>query len=206
MSASGFEFALSSKGLCEAASFDKEQFVFVVGSVEYKVSRFLACFFSGKVRRLVASDVTCERLSVQVEAGNDLFDDVVSLMNGRSVIVNERNRGFLERVCIDLDNQEVFSDVFDERSKCEPLSVCNAVYRLCLKKEIGRAIDEEVDFLARHFHEVVSMLDSVCDDVVDLILGSNSLQLVDEESLFVFIISRCEKCHSSWSLLRHVHP
>lgn len=39
-----------------------------------------------------------------------------------------------------------------------------------VKKQIGRVIDEEVDFIALHFCEVVSGFDSICDDDIYMIL------------------------------------
>lgn len=203
---SGFEVVLSSKGLAEAMLYDKDRFVFVFGNVEHKLSRFQACFFSGKVRRLVSSDVTAERISVNVEGDSSLFDDVVELMNGRSVTVNGRNADFLLRVCVDLDNVDLFDAIFDSEIMRGTISVANAVSRLRMKKDAGRSMDEEVEFIALHFDEVVEELGSLSDDDIDEILGNGSLKLVDEESLLAFVVSRRNDETGALPFLRHIRP
>ena len=59
-------FELSGRGVGDAAALAKRKFVFVVGGVEYRCCRFQACFVSGLVRRLLASDYCLSRVSLQV--------------------------------------------------------------------------------------------------------------------------------------------
>ena len=75
-------FELSGRGVGDAAALAKRKFVFVVGGVEYRCCRFQACFVSGLVRRLLASDCCLSRLSLKVRDDGGHFKDVVSLMNG----------------------------------------------------------------------------------------------------------------------------
>ena len=59
-------FELSGRGVGDAAALAKRKFVFVVGGVEYRCCRFQACFVSGLVRRLLASDRCLSRVSLKV--------------------------------------------------------------------------------------------------------------------------------------------
>lgn len=197
--------AMSAKGLKEVGQFDKEKFVFIVGKDKYEVCRFQACFFSGKVRRLVASDVTTNRLFMDLE-GEDrsLFKDVVSLMEGCHVTVSDKNRDFLERVFVELDNKELL-DVVTQVER-QPLSADNVIRRLKSKRGMGKSVDQEIDFLAVHFHEFSNKLNCLCDDDIDLILASESLKLVDEESLLEFVVSHRDRGGNTLHFLRHVHP
>lgn len=74
----------------------------------------LASFPGNQVCRPVASDVTASQLVVSVTYADDLFNVAISLINGRFVTVNRRNCDFLQHVCLDLDNRDLFNDVFDE--------------------------------------------------------------------------------------------
>ena len=75
-------FELSGWGVGDTAALAKRKFAFVVGGVEYRCCRFQACFVSGLVRRLLASDCCLSRVSLKVGDDGGHFKDVVSLMNG----------------------------------------------------------------------------------------------------------------------------
>ena len=59
-------FVSNMEGVGDAAALAKRKFVFVVGGVEYRCCRFQACFVSGLVRRLLASDRCLSRVSLKV--------------------------------------------------------------------------------------------------------------------------------------------
>ena len=104
-------FELSARGVGDAASAERPNFVFVVGGVEYECCRFQACFVSGLVRRLVASDCCLRRVCLQVVDEGGHFQDVVSLMNGRSISLTAANARFLEACARELENDELLGRI-----------------------------------------------------------------------------------------------
>lgn len=199
--------SLSSKGLCEAAVLDKEKFTFVFGGHDFVCSRIQASFISGKVRRALWSDVTADRLIVDIRGDVSLFDVVVKLMNGECIEVNGQNAQFMRDVSVFLDNNELTKLVTSVIENEEELCLENVIDRLRMKQVIELNIDNEVDFVASHFYELEEQQISVLSvDDLDSIFRSSSLQVKDEDSVLNVVLSHVDSVTNNYPLLRHICP
>ena len=199
-------FELSARGVGDAASMEVRNFVFVVGGVEYECCRFQACFVSGLVRRLLASDCCLSRVCLQVVDDGGHFQDVVSLMNGRSISITPENARFLEACARELENDELLGRIVGFQLDCEDISLSNVVDRLRIKREFHSDCGDELDFLASHFFEAdLDVVRSLSVSDLELVLANPLLKLESEDQLYDTIVSlSCEKGEGFLVLLRYV--
>ena len=201
---SSVSFELSEQGIRDAAAFN-ESFVFVVGGVEYPCCRFQACFLSGLVRRLLASDCCLSRVCLKVGDDGHHFEDVVRLMNWRKISITPENAKFLEECARELENDELLGAVVGFQLGRD-ISLSNLAYRFSRKREFHGDCKSELDFLASHFFEAeLDVLRGLSVSELELVLTNPLLRMKDEDQLYDTIISLAvEKGDEVLVLLRHV--
>ena len=197
-------FELSDRGFADAAAFDP-RFVFVVGGVEYPCCRFHACFFSGLVRRLLASDGCVSRVYLKVNDKGRHFKDVVSLMTREKISITRQNVAFLEACARELENDELLGATVGFQLD-QDISMSNLVYRLSRKREFHGDPKSELDFLALHFFEApLHVLRSLSVSELEMVLLNPMLRLESEDQLYNTIISLTgEKGDEALVLLRYI--
>ena len=198
-------FELSARGVGDAAPLDERNFVFVVGGVEYRCTRFQACFVSGLVRRLLVSDCCLSRVSLKVRDDESHFEDVVRLMNGQGISITRANASFLEACARELENDELLGRIVSFQLDCED-SMSNVIPRMRTKSECHIDYKSELDFVASHFFEA-DIDDLRCLSVSDLelILTNPLLKLESEDQLYDTIVSLAvEKGAEVLVLLRYL--
>ena len=199
-------FELSSRGIGDAAALDERNFVFVVGGVEYRCCRFQACFVSGLVRRLLASDCGLESVTLKVSDDECHFKDVVSLMNGQKISITQTNAAFLETCARELENDELLGFIMRAQLDHEEVSMSNVVDRIRTKCESHIDYQSELDFIASHFFEVeLAVLKCLSASDIELVLTNPLLKLESEDQLYETILSlAAENGDEFLSLLRHI--
>ena len=199
------ELRLSSAGMERVCQYEREKFVFTVGDKDYECGVSQACFLSGKVSRLLMSDSTAHYMEVDIDDGNDSFEDFLRLGEGYSIKVDDGNRESLKSISYLLENLEVYSAVVGFELRKEAVSVENVLRRLETKVHYCLDCSEEISFFASHFYEFdadsVSSLD-VCD--LERILCASELKLKDENSLVDMIVHLCERDEEYHTLFRYV--
>ena len=198
-------FELSSRGVGDAAALDERNFAFVVGGVEYRCCRFQACFVSGLVRRLLASDCCLSRVSLKVSDDERHFEDVVSLMNGQQISITPANAAFLEACARELENGELLSRIIDFQLAGD-VSMSNVVDRIRIKNEFRGDCKGELDFLASHFVKAeLDVLKHLSLSELEQVLTNPQLRLESEDQLYDAIVSLAgENGDEVLALLRHV--
>jgi len=205
---------LSSRYLGRAADLAAKDFTFVVGKREYGCSRFQACFISSKVCGVLASDASVDRFSVSgCDDDDGSFEHVMALLNGGEVAATSPRLAQLKRLARALGCDELSSSVVGLELSGEALSLGNAVSRLRTRTEFGMCADEEVAFLASHFHELdFDAISSLSFDEADAVLGHDSLVLESENALLDAVLGLDDGARASGGccefecLLRHVQP
>ena len=193
---------LSTDGMQRVGKHDWEEFRFLIGGREYKISIFQACFLSEKVSNLVESDRTPNFLYLDVEDEGDCFQDVLSLAEGGSISICESNRRTIKSIAKALGNPELYGLA----AAGEQIDSENAVDWLLDKIDLEEDSSEECSFIASHFYDFVKDIDAVSRlgvDLLDKILASDDLRLKDENSLATMILKLCER-DECICLLRHV--
>ena len=198
-------FELSGRGIGDAAALDERNFVFIVGGVEYRCSRFQACFVSGLVRRLLVSDCCLSRLCLKVCDDESHFKDVVRLMNGERISITRANTAFLEACARELENDELLDRILSLHLDGD-ISIVNVVDRIRIKSQSHSDCKSELDFLASHFFEVeTDVLRGLSVSDLELVLTSPLLKLESEDQLYDTIVSLAgEKGDNVLTLLRYV--
>ena len=198
-------FELSGRAIGDAAAIDQKNFTFVVGGVEYRCCRFQACFVSGLVRRLLASDCCLSSVSLKVSDDARYFEDVVRLMNGQKISITPANSSFLEACARELENDELLGCLIGLHLDGD-ISNSNVVERIRIKNELHLDSQREFDFLASHFFEAKDeVLRSLSISDLERVLTNPLLKLSSEDQLYNVIIwlSR-EEGDEYLALLRHV--
>jgi hypothetical protein len=187
----GEEFILSSKGLGRTRGIESEEFIFVVGSREFKSNVFQAAFLSKSVERLLMSDNTITKFEVSSnEEFIESFEEIVRLLEGKSIHINANNCELLRRISKILDNEELLNKCVELVIGKESICVSNCVDRLIVKEEFGSEIEEEINFIAKHFYEVeLCKMTDLHVETLEAIVSHRDLCLRDEESLLEFIRS-----------------
>jgi hypothetical protein len=197
-----FNTSLTARGLGHISdNAHRKDFEFVVDGRVYHVSSFLADFLSPKIARVHHNDPTFDRyVIVDVKDPGGCFEAFLSLAHGCEIEVNERNRSFLADVSKDLENRELHVQVaFGE------LSLGNVHKRVRMKEDYELNADEEIKFLAAHFHELSdTTLEELSLDNFYNILGHPDLKLDSEDALYSFISRRFEVDESYVGLLEFV--
>jgi hypothetical protein len=182
------EFFVSSKGLSRTSAIESEPFWFVVGDREFKCSTFQALFISQAVDRVLRSDNTVNRFRIDLNA--DFFGDICSLMEGRSVILNEKNCSYMRKIARLLENEELLQKAMDFGFGKGKISIANCTGRLKIKEQDGCSTEKEVEFIASHFYEInTNKLKDLNPETIESILSHERLCLSSEDSLLEFIRS-----------------
>ena len=198
-------FQLSSRFLDDAAKHEERGFVFVVGDAEYQCCRFQAVVVSGLVRRLLHSDCCLSRVCLKVSDDEHQFNEIVSLMNGHSITITPENQAFLEACARELENEELLSYIITSRFKFEDISFSNVEERIRIKTENHIDCENEIDFLASHFHEAqVDVLKCVSVPNLELVLTNPHLKLESEDQLYDIVLSLADENSDYLVLLRYI--
>ena len=202
------EVRLSSSGMQRVCEHDHAKFRFYVGAREYECGIFEACFLSGRVSRLLLSDCTADSLYLDISDDGNVFDDFLKLGCGGSLVLDEDNIEVVKRICLCLDNVELYSEIVDFSIGSEAISKENVISRLCTKQAHCLDSSDEISFIGSHFYEFdISSLGHVCVNDLECILCSDDLKLKDENSLVDLIVSLCDEMGGDeyYSLFRYVY-
>jgi hypothetical protein len=185
-----FRCRLSSSGFKNVRFEPDDDFDFVIGQNHCKCSRFTAQFLSPKISQLQIVDPTITSYSMSSIEQIDEFEGFLGLCSGLEVRMNESTKTIFENISRELENLELFSVICDHFPN-ELTNVDNVVSRYVEKKKFGVDNSVEVDFIASHFHELEeSKLCSLDFSDLDCILSRSCLCILNEDSLFDFIVAR----------------
>ena len=196
------EIRLSSQGMQQVCEHDQTKFHFLVGDVEYECGLSEACFLSPLVRRLLVSDCTSDSLFLNICDEGHVFEEVMRLGTGESVVIDDHNLGMMKNICLLLENSELYDDLVDIELWDEELNIENVVSRLLMNEELGLDSSPEISFIASHFSEIDVSSVGVHD--LERILCDSDLKLKDENSLVDFIVEGCESYEEYYCLFRYV--
>jgi hypothetical protein len=182
--------SLSTKGFANLRpTVYENDFTFMVGNEKYECPSFIAAFLSPRIAALQVIDPTLHHFIIETDDPKHYFEDFLSLGRGSTLPFSPANCDFYRSVCADLRNREVFDATFQHPE--EDITCENVVARL---KYLSRAEENyqlEVDFCAVHFFELDSVkLSELNFDVLSAIVSHESLQLLNEDSLYDLIVSR----------------
>jgi hypothetical protein len=112
-------------------------------------------------------------------------------MKGETIEINDNNYESLMRIGNIIDNEELVTKCIEQEHGKENLSISNCIRRITIKEEFGHEIEEEMKFIAKHFYEFQNKeeLKTLSNEILEGILSSESLCLLDEDSLVEFISS-----------------
>ena len=200
-------FELNSRAIADVAKVFGSDFAFEVGGVDYKCSRVQACFVSGLVRRLLASDCCLSRVRLKVNDNKRQFKSIVILMNGNNVSVTAENARFLEECARELENDDLLGCVLDFRLDRGEMTWKAVVERIRAKHESHRSCKSELDFVALYFFRAeLEALANLSLSELELVLTNPLLKLESEDQLYDTILALVDRHNSDeyLVLLRYV--
>jgi hypothetical protein len=151
----------------------------------------------------LGTDGSFSEFHIETEDPNNLFKTILSLGSGNSLSVTSDNRSFYESVFTELGNSEMILSIFKQFEG--DLTISNVIDKIIPLSKIGLCCDEVIAFIASHFYEIPSTsFEHISDSIVESILSHSDLQIMSEDSLYEFIISRIRENCNSLNLLEFV--
>ena len=202
------ELALTCFGLC-CVNWDcsDTDFEFVAGDCKVcRVHSVFAEFLSPKVARLRRCDVSCTHYTFENSELFDVFQSfVANLLSGQSFRVEHSNFPALLRLAQELENSGLLSSLLG-MINTESFSLHEAILLLQGGIVFSDEVENLKDFIASHFYEIKKeILDDLSLETSQLLLSSPSLKIEDEDSLYDFVRSRCEKDLRFTSLFEFIY-
>ncbi|KAK8893873.1 hypothetical protein M9Y10_022302 [Tritrichomonas musculus] len=169
----------------------ENNFTIKIGIKSYECNRVLASFISPVISQILSSDPLCNTFTIDVEDNQNLFDNIMALMNGDTIEINASNYDLLLLIASKLGNQEMQDDLSLMSFSENHVTFHNAIRRFISKSSLGISVEGESKFIASHFSEYAfDELNKLDDYNLDLILSQNNLKIEDESWLFNFLMRR----------------
>ena len=166
-------------------------FYFYVNDNLHFTNRFIADILSPKISNMHVTDPTKNYFCIKTtnEDDEDDFDNLVSMILHGSVSISSQHIRFYFDVLKQLENTYALEKFFPFLYGNEKISDSNVIDITLIKHAIGLPIQKEIKYIARHFMEISKLMVEKKLDVslLELILSSKDLSVVDENWLFSFI-------------------
>ena len=181
--------SLSSEGLQNILAIEPENnFTFHTKQHEYKTSPILACFISPLVALEARSDLTLRDFYLDIDDRKGEFKQILELMEGSSIEINEDNFDFLLLCAQKLGNHELQSKVIDWKFSGSEINNENALDRMILVVKYHINHQETVDYIRDHFTEIDYEDYKRCNlETLIEICSIPGLKIESESKLFAFV-------------------
>ena len=180
-----------------------ETFTFITDDGAYPCSVFAAELLSPKVCRLRSCDTTVTEYHVATRNRNGLFRKLLKAVTGEALEIREQDVQQFVALCRELENCDLLSQI----PRPDELSAENVVEFL-EEKVAAHDTDlaREVEFIAEHFYEIDDVtLENFKVEVISQILAHKKLTLLNEDTLFEFIMRLIRRDVGYACLLEYVH-
>ena len=184
-------FSLSALGLTNVMQLPViDDFVFIVGGKEYHCNKFQASFISPVVTRLLISDINSSEFIIDLDDKENYFANIMSLLRGDIIQINDENSEFLLQVANILGNDEMIESF---SSHIPQLHEGNAIDLYLRRLKYNLETTQEIKFIASNFGKInLESLLKLEPDQLASIIGSDLLTIKNEESFFETIIQYIE--------------
>jgi hypothetical protein len=181
------EVHLSAKGFANLPrTVYNNDFTFIVGHDHYECPSFVAAFLSPRIAHLQAFDPTIHDFVIETEDPQHYFQACVGLCEGPTLTVTSSNRTFIQSICCELWNREIFDMVIGSFEG--QIGLDNVFGRLKFLIATHHSFESEISFCSSHFYEIdTSQLGSLNCEVISDIISNESLRLKDEDSLYEIV-------------------
>ncbi|OHT08255.1 hypothetical protein TRFO_23261 [Tritrichomonas foetus] len=184
------EITLSSRGLKNIPPcLLYDDFAFHIGDFTYSCNKVFASFISPIISQILKSDPLCNSFTIGClsDSHNDMnaFTDVLNLMSGDSILLNESNVDYVMLIAEKLGNSELASLV---KREAPQLTRRNVITRLLRRSNLSLNISEEIDFIASNFIEFDEQeLELLGPSVLKSVFLSQKLKIQSEDWLLSLI-------------------
>jgi hypothetical protein len=196
------------KGLENVASLGIRDFKIHFGEDTILCNRFEASFLSPRITSALLTDSTITEYEIEVETedqncfGLKTLKDFFSLSRNGSVEINSSNFEFLKIVGQSFGNEEFCEALMQFTREGGELTMSTVTDRLSIAEFLEVSPSSEIEYLASHFYEIdLTFIKRLSHDNLKEIVGSEKLEIVDEDSLLNIIL---ELGRDYFDLLGHV--
>jgi hypothetical protein len=148
----------------------------------------LADFLSPKIARLHLADPSIMEYYVEIPDSQEQFGSFLSLGQGSSLNVDERNQRFLLSISRELDNHELYYSILNHFQENSSVSEFFAGFSGYFP---DFSSPDSIVFLSSHFYHLArSTLDAIPFSTLFSILSESCLRISSEDDLYDFIHSR----------------
>ena len=155
-----------------------DDFVFIVGGKEYHCNKFQASFISPVVTRLLVSDINSSEFIIDLDDKENYFANIMSLLRGDIIQINDENSEFLLQVANILGNDEMIESF---SSHIPQLHEGNAIDLYLRRLKYNLETTQEIKFIASNFGKInLESLLKLEPDQLASIIGSDLLTIKNE--------------------------
>lgn len=191
----------------------ENNFTFIVDGKRYRTPRIVADLLSPKIRRLHFVDETINEFCIETnnnttinQESEDYFEEFLQIFTNDHIILNNQQKMFFTKYFSELGNtdeciriqSDILSSISTENAIDQLLIILNISHHISDDISIETSIiNDSITFISKHFEEISKeKLKLLPIEFLKETLNSNSLQIVDEDSLFSFILSLYSADHS----------
>ena len=192
-------FCLSAKGLQRVNDQLEPNFTLYINNNPISVSKFIISFFSNKIFQVLKLNPSLNSYSINVNLNTnsnsdsnnnkkvieeEYIKDIKNLMIGKSVEISKEKSIIMEKIGEELGNGELIKISIEKMLEDEEINVKNCIERTKRKERNNISIEEEEEYLTKHFSEIeVQDLEELDVKLLEKILNRKDLMIKSEEEI-----------------------
>jgi len=199
-------FVLSTRGLSFVNSMPyRKDFKFIVGEHAYSCHYIMADFLSPVVAMMHLTDPYITSFAIDIDDNDYLFENVMKLISGESIDINQDNCDFYYSIGNWLGNVEIINT---SQRICENfLTNENVISRVIGKHKTKSPSNPEIQYLAVHFSEFkYSMIKKIPFECLVQVLQQPNLKVESETWMFTLISGLVSEFGSQYKVLLDFIP
>ncbi|KAK8881756.1 hypothetical protein M9Y10_044392 [Tritrichomonas musculus] len=131
---------------------NEKDFTIHVGPIEYKCHSCYIAAFSPFINRLFICDHSMNEIQYPYNDPNNLFKNIIRLIYGEKIALNEKNIIFFEQAAFFFENEHLLRSVSEYFIKKSREDVINRLQ----KNHPIKFIEKEIEYVAEHFEDFMN--------------------------------------------------
>ena len=191
-------FCLSAKGLQKVNEELKQDFTLYINNNPIEVSKLIISFFSKKVFEALKLNPSLHSYKIYINNNEKIKEEQIkeikNLIIGKTIEITKEKSRILETIGEELDNEELIEVCVEKILEGEEINVKNCIERIKRKERNHLKIEEEEEYIAKHFSEIeMKDLEGLDVKLLEKILNRKDLIIKTEEELIEKIKSLPKK-------------
>ena len=182
-----------------------EVFIFNVKNKEYFISKASAILGSETILNEFHKDKTILSFNIDIDDPNNLFNDIISLLQGDTILIMQEDYLFYFQVISLLKIESIYPQI-QQKLFNEELKLINCINLLKFKELFKLPIDNEIDMISKNICNFkAEEILKINKDVLIQILNNKSFLIKNEDIFFRLIEEINQKNQNFQFMFDYVH-